>query len=106
MNHLCLVPLSEHQSVSTNPLGLGMLFEVTHRSIESTGKIDVVAVNEGKDVARHLFQALIDRMNLAPILFAHPIGQVFLVPTNNRSALVRTPTVNDDVFKILVALIQ
>jgi len=106
VNHFCFVAKSEHYSVATNPLALWMLFEMIHYSVECTGKIDVVAVDKRKDVAGDFLEAFVDRMNLATILFAHPISQSIFVATNNRSTLVRATAVNDDVFKILKALIQ
>src|SRR5215213_5236860 len=69
VNQPRLVAVAEHDRVAANPLALGVLSEVAQHRIEGTGQVNVVAVDEGENVARGSFETLVDRVHLAAILF-------------------------------------
>src|SRR5678815_249221 len=106
MNHFSFVSLSKHHRIAAHPFAFRMLLKVRHDRIEGTRQIDIIAVDERKNITGNPLQTFVDGMYLSAVFFTHPISQAILVSTNNGDTIVRAAAINNDVFKVLVTLIQ
>src|SRR5215813_12278707 len=75
-------------------------------SFKSAIQVIVVAVYVPDDVASCELQTFIDRVRLATILFADPIGQMGFVLPNEINSPIRASTVDNDVFQIRISLAE
>src|SRR6185369_3598503 len=106
MNDARLVADAEHHCIAANPFGLWMTVEVIDGGIEGAGEINIVAVEETKDVACRTLKTFVDGVHLASILFADPVSKVLLVAFDYIDTFIRAAAVDDDVLQRFVSLIQ
>lgn len=85
---------------------MGMLSIGLSDYIEGIRQQKVIAIDPNDKVARSPLKTLIDRVRLASIRFAGPVGQVSAILLNDFNASIRTSTIDDDVFKIRIILGQ
>src|SRR5688500_11243632 len=100
------VTFTKHNRVAADPLAFRMLGEVVHYGRKRSGKIEIVAVEKGEDVASCSFESFINRMDLAAILFAYPVGETIFVLLDDRDAFVSAAAVDHDVLERFVTLFQ
>src|SRR5262249_28280402 len=89
-----------------NKVDIRVATEMLRHFRQRTWKIVIVTVQIGDDVACRPLYALVDRVSLTAVLFAHPISNPILEFPNDFDAVIRASAVDDDVFEVRVALVK
>jgi hypothetical protein len=96
----------DHETASSDPIHVQVAFEEFRNSEESCREQNVVRVEPSEDISFASRKSLLNGICLATIWPAFPIRQAVRVPLDYRHRAIRTATVDDDVLKRRILLIE
>ena len=104
--HSSRVCLPEKQRIPAEPVAGWPVEEVLGHGLERAGKEEVVAVQETEDLPCRASQPRIDRVHLASVFRALPVGQASRMLCYDVAAAVGTAPIDDNVLQGGVTLAQ
>src|SRR5258705_8580341 len=105
-NELRRATVAKHDRVAANPFTVCMILEILSDGGEAARQIDVVAIDETKDLAGAFLQPFVDGMDLAAIFFADPIRYLAFITPDDCHRFIGAAAVYDEVFEVWIILIK
>src|SRR5215831_17736114 len=97
---------AEHDGVAADPVRLWVRRKIVADGFESSRQINIVAIDETKNVTGRPLDSFVEGVHLPTILLADPERNSIFVFANHIERLVGATAVNHDVFEVWVVLIK
>src|SRR5215475_7870110 len=106
LDKLGCATLAKHYRIAADPFAVRMILKVLRDRRERSRQVNIITINETKDLSRSFLETFVDSVHLASVFFTDPERQPVLVTSDDIYSFIRAAAVNYDVFKIWIILIE